>query len=164
MGTVLFISETSWFAGHGKGFPHTAFRVNGTDWYGFKPRISDTPIAPGNVDRLAPGEVAHPHPHRAAPGHIDRYHHWESHILSQVTFHLPDERIQSALHKTQAAYRGKWYFGGARDCVTFSADFAQAIGLRIPPRPNFSPDHFVKSLGRLNGAPVRLHHRLHLQS
>ena len=132
MASVMFISET--------GFPHSAFRVDGSRWYGFKPNIPKRPIAPGHVD------------------HSDRF----AFILHEVTFHLVEDRIQPALSRILAAYGGAWYFGGVKDCVTFTADFAEALGLRIPWRPNFSPDHFVKALGRLNGSVGRSHPHRHL--
>jgi hypothetical protein len=122
MATVMFISET--------GVPHTAFQVNGGDWYGYKPTIHLSPIAPGFVDRS------------------DR----TAFILHKVTFQIVDDRVQSALTKVLGAYKGTWYKGLVNDCVTFAADFAEALGLSIPPRPNFSPDNFVVSLGTRNGS------------
>jgi len=121
MKTVRFISET--------GFPHSAFQVNGGSWYGFKPIIPKVPICSGHID------------------HSDR----SRYIDLQVTFHFEAGNTSEALHKVVTKYRDAVYFGGVKDCVSFSADFAEALGLRIPPRPNFSPSHFVKNLARLNG-------------
>ncbi len=131
MHAIRFISET--------GFPHSAFELNGRHWYGFKPIIPKCPISPGHID------------------HSDR----SRFVDLQVTFHFEGTDIQKALHHVVARYSSAVYFGGVHDCVSFTADFAEALGLHIPPRPNFIPSHFVKRLARLNGSSDqqrRVHH------
>jgi hypothetical protein len=138
MSSVMFISET--------GFAHSAVLVHGSKWYGFKPSIPKFLFATGHLD------------------HSDR----TQFIKHKVTFHFESSHhVHAALVKVLAAYQTAWYLGGIRDCVTFTADFAEDLGLRIPPRPNFIPDHFLLSLARLNGGHVHkpskghLHHHPH---
>jgi hypothetical protein len=121
MGSVTFISETGW--------AHAAIKVNNRDWYGFKPIVPKTPTAPGFVDRS------------------DRTFE----IKHSVTFTIDDAKIQVAVPAIVGRYAKDWYVVGIRDCVSFVADIAEALGLQIPKRPNFLPDNFVMALGRLNG-------------
>jgi hypothetical protein len=116
----MFISET--------GFPHSACQVDGDRWYGYKPSIPKSPLAKGIVDRSS----------RAL------------HVKTFVTLTVADDAIEAALAKILRDYRGDWYCVGVKDCVTFTADLAEAMGLIIPPRPNFLPEAFVANLRKLN--------------
>jgi len=120
MGRVMFISET--------GFPHSACQVDGEAWYGYKPSIPKSPLAPGVVDR--------------SPRTF--------HVKTFVTLEVADDAIGAAVARVIASYKGDWYCVGVKDCVTFTADLAEAMGLTIPPRPNFLPEAFVTNLRRLN--------------
>lgn len=120
MASVMFISET--------GFPHSACRVGMDRWYGFKPAIPKTPLSKGVVDRSS----------RSA------------HVKTFVTLRVSDEAVERAVERTLADYKGDWYCLGVKDCVSFTADLAEAMGLQIPPRPNFLPEELVVKLRRLN--------------
>jgi hypothetical protein len=124
MGSVMFISE--------RGFPHAAVNVNHKDWYGFKPRSNKQPLWPGLVDRSD----------------------LSSAIKHSATFTIDDVKISRVIPPIVMQYQTSWYKGGVHDCVTFVADIAEALGLRIPRRPNFLPDHFIICLAALNsGTP-----------
>jgi hypothetical protein len=122
MGKVMFISE--------RGFvPHAAVNVNQREWYGFKPRLPKSPLSPGLLDRS----------------------NLMSKIRYSVTFTIDDGQIGSSIPPVLKQYQSRWYRLGASDCVSFAADLAEALGLKIPRRPNFVPDHFVIGLAALNG-------------
>ena len=120
MATITFISET--------GFPHCAFRINAHDWHGFKPAIPKSPVANGYVDHSDPS----------------------AHIRSSVTLRVSDHLVAVAVPRLVQLYSQQMYLGGVHDCVSFAADVAESLGLRIPPRPNFLPDNFVNSVRSLN--------------
>ena len=120
MGQVTFVSE--------RGVPHAALKVGQSDWYGFKPRLEKFPVAPGLLDRSRPtAEIKH-----------------------TVIFSIDDAIIARELPKVVSRYQHSWYKVGVLDCVSFVADVAEALGLRIPNRPNFLPDEFVIRLSILN--------------
>ena len=120
MGQVMFISE--------KGFPHAAVNVNHNEWYGFKPRVTKMPLSPGFVDRS----------------------NLMSNVKHSVIFTIDDAKIGKEIPPIVVLYQSSWYKGGVHDCVSFVADLAEALGLQIPMRPNFTPDHFVIGLAALN--------------
>jgi hypothetical protein len=120
MASVMFISE--------RGFPHAAVNINNKDWYGFKPRVPKMALSPGVIDRS----------------------NLTANVKHSVTFTIDDAKVVSATQPILLRYQSSWYKGGVRDCVTFVADLAEAMGLQIPKRPNFLPDHFVIGLAVLN--------------
>ena len=120
MSTIMIISET--------GFPHCAFRMNTTEWYGFKPALPKMPISSGHVDRG------------------DR----TAYIASQVTLRVSENLVVAYVAQIAQRYASQPYVVGFHDCVSFVADVAEAVGLIIPPRPNFLPGNFVASMRSLN--------------
>ncbi len=124
MATFRVISET--------GFPHSACCVNGVNWYGFKPSIPKAPVAPGHLDR----------------GDRSQF------VKLSVTFLVADNLAATEVPRIVNQYSSQWYAGGVHDCVSFVADLAEALGLTIPPRPNFLPDNFVLKLRALNPGAV----------
>ena len=120
MATILFISET--------GMPHCAFRVNGIDWYGFKPDISKSPVAHGHVDRTDRSAL----------------------IKSSVTLTVSDHLVAVYVPLIVQQYGQQYYVVGIHDCVSFAADVAERLELVIPRRPNFLPGNFIDGLRRLN--------------
>ena len=122
MGRVMFISERCIV-------PHVAVNVNYLEWYGFKPRVPKLLLSPGLLDRS----------------------NLMSEIKHSVTFTIDDKLIGNQIPPIVTRYQSSWYKGGVHDCVSFAADIAEALGLQIPKRPNFLPDHFVMSLAALNG-------------
>jgi hypothetical protein len=118
----MFISETH--------FPHAAVSVNHRDWYGFKPKAHRHPLGPGFVDRSD------------QTASIEHF----------AIFMIDDAKIRRAIPPVVKRYQASWYKVGVHDCVSFATDVAGALGLRIPRRPNFLPDHFVTALTALNSA------------
>jgi hypothetical protein len=109
-------------------FPHAAVRVNKDAWLGFKPRLTKCPLSPGFVDQS----------------------NLMSNVKHSVTFTIDDAKIARSITPIVSTYQTSWYRGGVHDCVSFVADLAEALGLRIPRRPNLLPDHFVIGLAALN--------------
>lgn len=124
MATFQVISET--------GFPHAACCVNGVDWYGFKPAIPKMPICAGHLDR----------------GDRSQF------MKLSVIFRVDDRLAATEVPRITNHYARQLYAGGIHDCVSLVADLAEALGLRIPPRPNFLPDNFVVSVRGLNGGAL----------
>lgn len=120
MATIMIISES--------GFPHCAFRINALEWYGFKPSIPKMPVSSGHVD------------------HSDR----SAYVASSVTLRVSDNLVQTEVPRIEMLYASQAYVVGVHDCVSFVADVAEALGLVIPPRPNFLPGNFVASMRALN--------------
>jgi hypothetical protein len=118
MAQIKFITETGMF--------HVACRceIKGrVEWYGFKPKKSMEPVWPGYVD---------------TSDRTALINHW-------VTFGVADSVLQSAVTSARAQYTGAIYALGVKDCVSFAADVARKIGLRVP-LVNMTPYGFIKIL------------------
>jgi hypothetical protein len=124
MAQIKFITETGMF--------HAACRceIKGkVDWYGFKPIKSMEALYPGYVDKS--DRTAH-------------INHW-------VTFGVDDAVLQNGVNAVRSKYTGAIYAVGVKDCVSFVADVARKIGLRVE-HVNMTPYGFIKSLESLNKA------------
>jgi len=118
----MFITETGMF--------HSACRAtwgNVVEWYGFKPKQHQTPVGEGMVDRS------------------DR----SSMLKHYITFDIYDLLLRTALKKVADAYATKIYALTVCDCVSFTADVAREVGLRVP-LVNFTPYGFIQVLGFWN--------------
>jgi len=118
MAQIKFITETGMF--------HVACRcqIKGrVEWYGFKPIKGMEPVYPGYVDTSDRSALIN---------------HW-------VTFGIDDAVLQNAINSVRTQYTGAIYAVGVKDCVSFAADIARKIGLRVP-RINLTPYGFIKIL------------------
>jgi hypothetical protein len=122
MADLMFISETGMF--------HSACRCTSpsmVEWYGFKPKKHLAPAGPGFVDRS------------------DR----SAFINHSVTFDVNDATLRAVISKVARQYATKTYAVTVRDCVSFSADVARQVGLRVP-LVNMTPYGFIKVLAFWN--------------
>lgn len=122
MAELTFISETGMF--------HSA--VRGTwgkhvEWYGFKPKAHMTPAGAGFVDRS------------------DR----TKQINHSVTFHLSDGLLHAALKAATAKYHAKFYVVTVCDCVSYTADVARLIHLKVA-KVNITPYGLIETLAAWN--------------
>jgi hypothetical protein len=118
MAQIKFITETGMF--------HVACRceIKGkVEWYGFKPIKSMEAVYPGYVDRSDRSALIN---------------HW-------VTFGIEDITLQNGVNAARSQYTGAIYAVGVKDCVSFAADVARKIGLKVP-RVNMTPYGFIKIL------------------
>lgn len=123
MAELTFITET-WLP------PHSACRCvwrGRTEWYGFKPRK---------------------HLHLVGQGYVDTGNK-TSEINHYIVFEVDDFRLRMGVQKERAKYDGAEYILGARDCVSFSADVARQVGLRLP-LVNMTPYGFLEILAVYN--------------
>jgi hypothetical protein len=122
MAELTIITETGMF--------HSACRAtwgNVVEWYGFKPKQHRTPHGEGLVDRS------------------DR----SAMLKHYITFDVQDGILRSALRKVADDYSTKTYTLSVCDCVSFSADVAREVGLRVP-MVNITPYGFIEVLGFWN--------------
>lgn len=122
MGQIMFISETGMF--------HSACRctwTGETEWYGFKPREHLSPKGPGMVDRTSRSAF----------------------INHSITFNVDDGLLRSAVRGVAREYANKTYIVTVCDCVSFTADVARRIGLRVP-AINITPYGFIETLALWN--------------
>jgi hypothetical protein len=122
MAELMFISETGMF--------HSACCCtwgNVVEWYGFKPQRHRSPAGQGFVDRS------------------DR----SAFINHSVKFDVKDVTLRAAIEKIAAKYANKTYAVTVCDCVSFTADVARAIGLKVP-LVNITPYGFIQVLAFWN--------------
>lgn len=122
MAELMFISETGMF--------HSACRctwAGAGEWYGFKPVEHRSPKGPGFVDRS------------------DR----SAFLNHSITFQVDDALLRAAVRNVSAAYASKTYIVTVCDCVSFTADVARQVRLKVP-RVNISPYGFIKILALWN--------------
>jgi hypothetical protein len=79
-------------------------------WYGFAPIEKSSPHGPGTV-------------------HTDARPQLINHFIS---FEVADYRLRVAIEYTRRKYVNATYTVLVRDCVSFTADVARAVGLRVP--------------------------------
>ncbi len=122
MSELAIISETGMF--------HSLCRctyVAEVDWYGFAPIQKGSPHGPGAVHREARPELI-------------------NHI---ITFDVPELTLRAAMAEVSAKYAHAIYTVTVRDCVSFTADVARAVGLRAP-YVNFTPWGLIQALRLYN--------------
>jgi hypothetical protein len=122
MAQLMFISETGMF--------HSACRCaygGRVEWYGFKPKAHRSPAGPGFVDRT------------------DR----SSLVNHSITFAVTDSLLTSAIASVTRKYASKTYVVTVCDCVSFTADVARHVRLRVP-LVNITPYGFIQVLGFWN--------------
>ena len=122
MADLTFISETGMF--------HAACRAtfgSAIEWYGFKPRKHRAAVGAGVVDRS----------NRAA---------FVNHL---ITFEVNDTVLLAALRSVAFQYSSKKYVVGVCDCVSFTADVARKVGLKVP-TVNLTPYGFIQVLALWN--------------
>jgi hypothetical protein len=127
MAKLTIVSETGMF--------HSACRCTWggiVEWYGFKPRKHLTPEGPGFVDRS------------------DR----TPFIGHYVVFDVTDARLRSSIHRVTAKYNSALYLVTVHDCVSFAADVARNVGLRLP-LVNITPYGFLEILAIYNNYEKR---------
>ena len=118
MADLTFISETGWF--------HSACRCtlgNTVEWYGFKPLKHLAPAGAGMVDRSTRSLL----------------------VNHSVSFDVNDTTLRSALQRTAYQFSSKMYVVGICDCVSFTAEVARQVGLRVPVI-NMTPYGFIRRL------------------
>jgi hypothetical protein len=79
-------------------------------WYGFAPIAKSSPHGPGAV-------------------HTEARPHLINHI---ITFDVDDFMLRQAIAIVVAKYANATYTVTVKDCVSFTADVAREIGLRVP--------------------------------
>jgi hypothetical protein len=115
---IKFITETCMF------YVACRCEIKGkVERYGFKPIKSMETIYPGYVDSS----------NRSAL------------VNHGVTFGIDDAALQNGVSAIRGQYTGAIYAVGVKDCVSFAADVARKIGLRVP-RVNITPYGFIKIL------------------
>ena len=122
MADLTIITETGMF--------HSAARctyVDKVEWYGFKPKSHRSPVGAGMVDRSD---------RRAMINHI-------------ISFDIDDPTLRNAITSVVAKYDDKTYALGVCDCVSFTADLARGVGLKVPAL-NFTPYGFLQILAVWN--------------
>ena len=122
MAELMFISETGMF--------HSACRCTyggRVEWYGFKPRVHRSPKGPGFVDRS------------------DR----SGFINHSITFEINEAALRAAVGRIAAKYAGETYVVTVCDCVSFTADVAREVSLRVP-AVNITPYGFIQVLALWN--------------
>jgi len=122
MAQLTFISETGMF--------HSACRctwATGVEWYGFKPRAHRRPAGEGMIDRT------------------DR----STFTNHSITFTVNDALLRSAVASVAAVYSAKTYVLAVCDCVSFTAEVARRVHLRVP-LVNISPYGFIQILALWN--------------
>ena len=122
MAQLTIITETGMF--------HSACRCSwggAVSWYGFKPIAHRSPVGMGFVDVS------------------DR----SAQMNYNIAFTIDDTALSLAVEKVKRGYTEKEYILAVRDCVSFSADVAREVGLRVPPL-NFTPYGFIKILAVWN--------------
>jgi hypothetical protein len=122
MAELKIITETGMF--------HVACRCTwggAVEWYGFAPRQKGSPHGVGKVDRADRSSL-------------------ENH---SITFTVPDNVLRSAIDTMVLRYDGTTYTVTVRDCVSFAADVARAVGLGVP-RVNITPYGFIAILAVWN--------------
>ncbi len=122
MAEIMFISEIGMF--------HSAIRCtwgNRVEWYGFKPLKHRAPISPGMIDRS------------------DR----SAFLNYSVKFTINDNTLRNAVADVTGRYASKQYILSVCDCVSFTAEVARQVRLRVPAL-NFTPYGFIKVLGFWN--------------
>ena len=122
MATLTFISETGMF--------HSACRCEWGDraeWYGFKPKAHLSPAGPGFVDRS------------------DR----STFVNHSVAFPVDDALLTSAIAAAVGKYATRTYVVTVCDCVSFTADVARLVRLRVP-LVNMTPYGFLKFVALYN--------------
>ena len=122
MAELMFISETGMF--------HSACRCTwggGVEWYGFKPRAHRSPAGPGMVDRSD----------RSA---------FKNHSIS---FDVNDALLISAVRAVAREYADRTYVVTVCDCVSFTADVARRVRLKVP-SVNITPYGFIQILALWN--------------
>ena len=122
MAQLMFVSETGMF--------HCACRCTWAarvEWYGFQPRQHRAPAGAGKVDRS------------------DR----TASVNHTLTFAVADALLQTAIAKVARDYAPKTYIVTVCDCVSFTADVARAVGLRVP-AINITPFGFLAALALWN--------------
>ncbi len=122
MAELKIISETGMF--------HSACRCRWDDhieWYGFKPIAHRSPEGPGFVDRSD---------RTVSMNHF-------------ISFDVDGDVLRAAVLRVSATYAQATYCVLVKDCVSFSADVARAVGLRVP-LVNISPAGFIAILAVWN--------------
>ncbi|PZU98943.1 MAG: hypothetical protein DCE90_03845 [Pseudanabaena sp.] len=123
MSSLTVISET--------GMPHSACNLdygNRSDWVGFHPSRSRTPMGVGELD------------------FSDR----SQYIKFSVCLWVDELTLRAVTDRLVQKYQNAYYTVGVNDCVSLSVDAANWCGFRVPPRPNLIPDNLVKNLISLN--------------
>jgi hypothetical protein len=93
------------------------------EWYGFKPQEHRSPAGKGLVDRS------------------DR----SAFINHSVRFDINDAHLRAGIQKVAREYETKTYVVTVCDCVSFTADVARQVGLKVP-LLNFTPYGFIQVL------------------
>jgi hypothetical protein len=122
MAELMFISETGMF--------HSACRVTlggRVEWYGFKPWKHRSPQGRGMVDRS------------------DR----SGFVNHSITFDVNEAILRSAVERVARDYANKTYCATVCDCVSFTADVARQVRLRVP-SVNITPYGFIQVLAFWN--------------
>ncbi len=122
MAELTFITENGMF--------HSAARCtfpDGVEWYGFKPMAHRTPAGAGQVDRSDRSAL----------------------LKHYVSFDVADAVLRAAVKKVAAAYAPKTYVLSMCDCVSFTAEIAREVGLKVP-LVNFTPYGFNEVLAFWN--------------
>lgn len=122
MAQLTFITETGMF--------HSAARCtwgSQVEWYGFKPKTHRAPAGAGMVDRS------------------DR----STMINHAITYDVDGNLLRRAVAKVAADYASETYVLLACDCVSFTADIAREMNLRVP-LLNYTPYGFMKVLAFWN--------------
>ena len=118
MAQLSIISETGMF--------HSLCRCtygSKIEWYGFAPIKKGSPHGPGAVHR------------EARPNLINPY----------ISFEIQEPVLRRAIALVSKKYADATYTVTVKDCVSFSADVARAVGLAVP-LVNISPWGLIQIL------------------
>lgn len=118
MAKLAIISETGMF--------HSLCRCtfgHQEEWYGFAPVKKSSPHGPGAV---------HPEARPRLINHL-------------IEFEVSDATLRAALRTVVPKYATATYTVGVKDCVSFSADVARAVGLMVP-ATNMTPWGLIQIL------------------
>jgi len=122
MAELKFISETGMF--------HSACRCtwgNIVEWYGFKPHKHRSPAGHGMIDRS------------------DR----SPFVNHYITFNVGDSVLRAAVGQALGKYATRTYLATVSDCVSFTAEIARQVQLRVP-LINITPFGFIEVLALWN--------------